>query len=69
MQVGNPINSQLVRDYKDGYGVVLDGLGYAPRSAKHCPWDKLESLISQVEMEQLAASQKVGAALLVCCIL
>jgi hypothetical protein len=27
----------------------------------HCPWDKLESLISKVEMEQQAPAGKLGA--------
>ncbi len=57
LQRGNPILSHTVERYKDGYTMLLDSLGYAPRSAKHCPYDKLQQLMTVITTQQNSAVQ------------
>jgi hypothetical protein len=57
LQCGNPILSHIVERYKDGYATLLDRLGYAPRSAKHCSYDKLQQLVTHFTTQQNSAVQ------------
>ena len=49
VRTGNPVQSKLVRDYKEGYARLLRDLGYATTSAVHM---KEEKLVKVVQMHQ-----------------
>ncbi len=45
LQLGNPVQSKLVRDYKEGYARLMRDIGFATTSAVHMKEEKLVKLI------------------------
>ena len=54
LQVGNPVQSRPVREYKAGYSQLLTQLGYATTSATHLTAEKFEVLVNSLRGKVVA---------------